>query len=492
MGSGTSRGPSLPARASLSPAVTRAPSNRMPINRWPAGGLTATEERPWFSISKSVSHSVMPDGWHQQVVSSAQTQARASSSLSRLPGRISAAGNAPVAVGPAGGIKNSANICSPGPALASAGPGGSSASMWLTTRGRRRPALRTLTSPSCLSVPSTHASGIGTPSVNGSVRTARTLTGSRTGGVNSIIHDSPVSVADRSVASSELSARRTAKAALAGGRSDHSNRSFIGSEKCTTNASRSDVSGRHSNVNASVRRSSRAVSRTCVRATSGGRWRSKRPRNPSPRPPPGIQTRTAPSSIKRARRGTVRSGGGTSPSSTTVVSGLVLQAISTRSSASPSKRTISSSAQSNDTPVATPARCPAMRSLRLAWGSTARVNPMLSMSPCGSRTTFHSSGWLMPALPLTATRSLAASPAAPSTASTESINQPWAIRPPMEKAAPRRTLTSQADRPSSPLLATSTVVTRATSTSGRRGSIATRSEAPAPCSSTATRAGGTC
>ena len=372
--------------------------------------------------------------------------------------------------------------------MKSAGPGGISASWWLTIRGRRRPALSTLTSPSCLSVPSTPASGIGSPSVKGSVRTARTLTGSRTGGVNSIIHDSPGSVADRSVASSEWSARRTANAALAGGRSDHSNRSFIGSEKGTTRASRSDVSGRHSNVNASVRRSSRAVSRTCVRATSGGRWRSRRPRKPSPRPPPGIQTRTAPSSIKRARRGTVRSGGETSPSSTTVVSGLVLQAISTRSSASPSKRTISSSAQSNDTPVATPERCPVMRSPRLARGRTARVNPMLSMSPCGSRTTFHSSGWLMPALPFTASRSR---PAAPSTASTESINQSWPIRPPMEKAAPRRTLTSQAARPSRPLLATSTVVTRATSTSGRRGSIATRSTAAAPCSSTATRAGGT-
>ena len=54
------------------------PSIDTSSSRRPAGTVSATSVRPRFSMSNTVSHSIHPESWHQAVVDSRHTQARAS------------------------------------------------------------------------------------------------------------------------------------------------------------------------------------------------------------------------------------------------------------------------------------------------------------------------------------------------------------------------------------------------------------------------------
>jgi len=139
-----------PAGSSIGIAVTFSsattamvtPSISTPSSRLPAGRPITTLARPWLSMSNTVSNSVRPEAWHQQEVVSRQAHARAAPS-SRRPGTSSAA------AGPAGG-RSPPKENSPirvGQSLAAPGRGGSSASRRLSIVGRRRPASRTITSP---------------------------------------------------------------------------------------------------------------------------------------------------------------------------------------------------------------------------------------------------------------------------------------------------------------------------------------------------------
>ena len=334
--------------------VAGTPSITTPRANTPAGGVTATPVRPWFSMSKQVSYSVTPVGWHQQVVPSFHTQARASSSRSRPPGTISAAG---VTAGEwsVGGVKaNSASV----PFGRSSSPdrpaGGISSRRRLTIWGRRRLALMITTPPCWGSLPSTHANGTGTGPPKGMARAARIRTLPRTGGWSSTSHDSPSSMLPPP--SPRRSIRRTARVPPAGGRSDHSRRSSVGSEKWTTTASSAEAPGVQEKVNDSVIRSSRTVSRTRVSASTGGR-RSSRLAGAAIAPSStGIQARMAALAVKPANRSGGAAGGGAGGSSSIVVSGGEVRARTAWPTVSPSRRSMSISAPVNGTSVVIPAR----------------------------------------------------------------------------------------------------------------------------------------
>ena len=247
-------------------------------------------------MSKSVSYSVAPEEWHHTVAISRHAHARASSP----PGASSAAGISLGSEAAAGSKENSASVTAVDSAKADSG--GTSVSRRLTTCGRRRPTFLTRTWPTVDVAPSTHASSIGVARTNGIVRAARIVTAPRAGGFNSTSQRSAPVVPPVALRRSEESSRRADTVPIAGGKSDHSRRSSTGSENCTTMESRSEAAGRHSNVTASVRRSSRTVSRTSVRASSGGRRRTSRAVRDAARKPAQTRVRAAPSSISVVRR----------------------------------------------------------------------------------------------------------------------------------------------------------------------------------------------
>ena len=357
--------------------------------------------------------------------------------------------------------------------------------------------------------PSTQASSTGVGRVNGIERAARIVTAPRAGGFNSTSHRSPPAapVPPGPVRRSVESSRRAATVPMAGGSSDHSIGSSTGSENCTTIESRSDAAGWHSNVTASVSRSSRTVSRTWVRASRGGRRRTSRADRDAARKPAHSRARTAPSSISMANRpsgptawksvwagpaGTGRSGDDDcSSGNSTVVSGLLRRSSSAERSDSPSRRTMSISAVEKSSPSAMPARCPVIRSPRPRAGVTAAIRPIRSTSPRVSRSTFQS----RPAAGSSALRRRGASASSAGVgsvmASTESMNQPGVMRAVRSKASPRRTRTSHVARPTTTPGDRSTVVTRTTSRSAVRGSSDSVTIAPGDCSSTNSREGQT-
>ena len=423
-------------------------------------------------MSKRVSYSVTPVGWHQQVVSSFQTQARASSSRSRPPGTISAAG-VTAGVRSVGGVKaNSASV----PFGASSSPdrpaGGSSSRRRLTICGRRRPALTITTPPCCGSLPSTQANGTATGPPNGIARVARIRTSPRAGGCNSTSQDSPPPPA-----SPPRSIRRTVSVPPPDGSNDHSRRSSVGSEKWTTTASSADAPGRQENVNDSVIRSSTTVSRTCVSASTGGRRSRRLAGAAMAASSTGIQARMAVFAVSAARRSGGDDGGGCGGSISIVVSGGEVRASTASPAVSPSSRTMSISAPVNGSSVVMPARCPAIESVNPRCGVAAVGKPICNRSPRPSRTTRQSSDAIMAARSPPPRRSIP---------STESMNHPGAIRPVTSKASPLRTRRSHAVRPVTTVGTTSTVVTRATSRSAPRGATPTRTLAWGDCASSET------
>ena len=110
--------------------------------------------------------------------------------------------------------------------------GGNSPSRRLSTCARVRPPSRITTCPACLTAPSTQASGTGSGPANGTVRMARTVSGSLTGGAISTSHDSATAVAFASPRRppGADSIRRAVTVPVAGGSSDHSSNPSIGSE----------------------------------------------------------------------------------------------------------------------------------------------------------------------------------------------------------------------------------------------------------------------
>ena len=345
--------------------------------------------------------------------------------------------------------------------------------------------------------------------MNGIERAARIVTAPRAGGFNSTSQRSPPAapVPPGPVRRSVESSRRAATVPMAGGSSDHSIGSSTGSENCTTIESRSDAAGWHSNVTASVSRSSRTVSRTWVRASRGGRRRTSRAGRDAARKPAHSRARAAPSSISMANRpsgptawksawagpaGTGRSGDDDcSSGNSTVVSGLLRRSSSAERSDSPSRRTMSISAVEKSSPSAMPARCPVIRSPRLRAGVTAAIRPIRSTSPRVSRSTFQS----RPAAGSSALRRRGASASSAGVgsvmASTESMNQPGVMRAVRSKASPRCTRTSHVARPTTTPGDRSTVVTRTTSRAAVRGSSDSVTIAPGDCSSTNSRDGQT-
>ena len=364
-----------------------------------------------------------------------------------------------------------------------------------------RPTFRTMQCPRDDVAPSTQASSTGVARINGIVREARIVTVSRAGGFNSTSHRSPLPAALPPGPSrrSDVSSRRAETVPTAGGSSDHSSGSSTGSENCTTIESRSEAAGWHSNVTASVRRSSRTVSRTWVRASRGGRRRTSLATRDPARKPAHIRARAAPSSISTASRpsgptawksacvgstaGGRSWGDASSCVNSTVVSGLVRRSRSADRSDSPSRRTMSSSAVEKSSPSAMPPRCPVIRRPRPRAGVTAAISPMRSTSPRVSRSTFQSNA----AAGSSALRRRGASANSAGVesvmASTESMNQPGVMRAVRSKASPRRTRTSHAARPTTTTGERSIVVTRMTSRSAIRDSNESDTVAPAACSS---------
>ena len=495
-----------PPAAARSPSGNRTPSSRIPCTRRPGGRLSDRLVRPRLSMSKSVSYSVAPEAWHHDDVISRHTHARPSTP----PGASSAAATSAESKAVAGSKENSATVT--GPASAEADSGGTSLSRRLTTKGATRPTFRTMQWPRAEVVPSTHASSTGVARVNGIVRAARIVTASRAGGFTSTSHRSPppAPVPPGPVRLSDASSRRAETVPTAGGSSDHSSGSSTGSENCTTIESRSDAAGWHSNVTASVSRSSRTVSRTWVRASRGGRRRTSRAARDPARKPAHIRARAAPSSISTASRpsgptawksacvgsacvgsaGAGRScGDACSCVNSTVVSGLVRRSMSADRSDSPSSRTMSSSAVEKPSPSAMPARCPVIRRPRPRAGVTAAIKPIRSTSPRVSRSTFQSNAAAGSSVVRRRAASASSAGVGSVMASTESMNQPGVMRAVRSKASPRRTRTSHAARPTTTTGERSTVVTRMTSRSAMRDSNESVTVAPAVCSSMNNRDG---
>ena len=461
------------------------PPTLIPSSERPAGTVIVTSSRPWFSRSIMVSHSMLPESWHQQLVSSRQAQARAPAASAG--GSRSAAAEPSAETVLAGGPYESSTTAASSESFAA----GSSRSRRLRTSGRRPLLPRTDTTPPGRSAASTHASGTARASSRGTVRAARIVTAEVVAGRSSTSQDSaipalvacshsPAARPSAAAAAAEPPAGprapsdRAASVPPAGSTSDHSSPAPSGSEKWTTSVSSSPAAGRQVNVKDWESLSSRAMTATRTSASTGGRRRTNRARTDSLLPPARIRARGGDSPASVARRPVAGSSPMVPPGTSTTAVGPTRSSSSADPLASPGRRIMSISLLANSAPRGRPARCPAIRRPSGRPGVAATANPIRSSMFRGDRTTRQSSRRESPGVASDTARGRVQS-----TGSTESMNHPAATSATISNASPDTTRTSQLARPSTVPGEMSTVVIRAVSKIGSRSATTTRATAVA-------------